>query len=177
MSVLCIGVSLPSLHLADWRRLMGPFYPSPGRVAVLAAEEELSLGKFETVSDFLFFSVADDESRRERAPDGERRSEVYELFFRQKSQMSAVAAPQLRWSKPSRASLLLVAPVLRSTSSSFWRTISAPAESQQRAHNQKQSWFATKVPQEPAINVIKHAKWCRSSIKTKLEMKWSKAQI
>lgn len=66
---------------------MGPFYPSPGRVAVLAAEEELSLGKFKTISDFLFFSVADDESRRERVPDGERRSEVYELFFRQKSQM------------------------------------------------------------------------------------------
>lgn len=50
MSVLCIGVSLASLHLADWRRLIGAFYPLPGRVTVPAVEEEqLNLGKFKTV--------------------------------------------------------------------------------------------------------------------------------
>lgn len=53
MSVLCIGVSLASLHLADWRRLMGPFYPPLGREE---EEEELSLCEFNNVSHFLFFS-------------------------------------------------------------------------------------------------------------------------
>lgn len=32
---------------------MGPFYPPPGRVVVPAAEEELSLGEFKSLSDFL----------------------------------------------------------------------------------------------------------------------------
>lgn len=93
MSVLCIGVSLASLHLADWRRLMGPFYPPPGRVAVLAAEEE-QLGKFKSVSDFLFFSVANDESWRECVT----KSTIHSI---------------------QRASLLPVTPVLRSTFSGF----------------------------------------------------------
>lgn len=54
MSVLCMGVSLASLHLADRGRLMVPFYPPLGRVVVLAAEERLSLRELKTVSDFLF---------------------------------------------------------------------------------------------------------------------------
>lgn len=56
-------------------------YPPPGRMAVLAGEEQLILSEFKTVFDFLFLSVADDGSWREHVKDGERRSEIYKLVF------------------------------------------------------------------------------------------------